>query len=391
MVEKIMPKSSVITDKKSKRKLALLLATLLFVSAGLGYLAYWFTVLRHYQITEDAYVVGNQVQVMAQISGSVTSIHADNTDFVRQGDILVSLNAIDAEHAFERAKNVLANSVRQTHQVMIDNEKLQANIDLKQTKLQQAIDDLKRREHLGVTGAIAKESLIHTRNNVQMAKSELRFAQQQYHANKAMVIDTPLKHQPSVKLAATRLRDAWLTLQRTRIVAPVTGYVSRRNVQVGSQIKNGAPFMVIVPADQLWVEANFKEVQLTHVRIGQPVTLTSDFYGSDVSYTGKVVGLDMGTGSAFSLLPAQNATGNWVKVVQRLPVRITLESQQLIDYPLRIGLSMHASIDTRNQDGVVLAQVPRQGIVYQTDVLSYDTEEIDSLISDIISMNTSKG
>ncbi|MBD2795021.1 multidrug efflux MFS transporter periplasmic adaptor subunit EmrA [Xenorhabdus sp. 18] len=386
-----MPKSSLIAEKKSKRKLALILATLLFISMGLVYFAYWLTVLRHYQSTEDAYVVGNQVQVTAQISGSVASIHADNTDFVRQGDMLVSLHTVDAEHAFERAKNGLANSVRQTHQIMIENEKLRANIDLKQTKLQQAIDDLKRREHLGLTGAIAKENLIHARNHVQMAKSDLHFAQHQYRANQALIINTPLEQQPTIKLAASQLREAWLALQRTRVVAPVTGYVSRRNVQVGSQIKNGSPLMIIVPADQLWVEANFKEVQLANVRIGQPVTLISDFYGSDMTYKGKVVGLDMGTGSAFSLLPAQNATGNWIKVVQRLPVRIELESQQLTDSPLRIGLSMRASIDTRNQAGVALAKIPRQGIMYATDVLSYNTEEIDRLINEIISANTSKG
>ncbi|PQQ41786.1 multidrug export protein EmrA [Photorhabdus luminescens] len=379
-----------LNEKKSKRKLALILATLLFVFAGLGYFAYWLISLRHYQATDDAYVVGNQVQVMAQITGSVTAIYADNTDFVQQGDILLRLDSIDAEHAFERAKNTLANNVRQTHQTIIDNEKLLANIELKQTVLQQAQDDLKRREHLGLTGAIAKENLIHSRNSVQMAKSELNVARQQYYANQALVIDTPLDQQPKIKLAASQLRDAWLTLQRTQIVAPVTGYVSRRSVQVGSQIKSGAPLMVIVPADQLWVEANFKEVQLTNVRIGQPVTLISDFYGNDVIYKGQIVGLDMGTGSAFSLLPAQNATGNWIKVVQRLPVRVELAAQQLIDHPLRIGLSMHATVDTRNRDGLVLANTPRNSIVYETNVLTYNTGEIDQLINEIIQVNTSQ-
>ncbi|WP_350305678.1 multidrug efflux MFS transporter periplasmic adaptor subunit EmrA [Photorhabdus viridis] len=389
-IESVPVQSPPLNEKKSKRKLALILATLLFVFTGLGYFAYWFVALRYHQTTDDAYVVGNQVQVMAQITGSVTSIHADNTDFVQQGDILLRLDSIDAEHAFERAKNILASSVRQTHQTIIDNEKLLANIELKQTALQQVQDDLKRREHLGLTGAIAKENLIHSRNSVQMAKSELNVAQQQYHANKALVIDTPLEQQPAIKLAASQLRDAWLTLQRTQIVAPVTGYVSRRSVQVGSQIKSGAPLMVIVPADQLWVEANFKEVQLSNVRIGQPVTLISDFYGNDVIYQGRIVGLDMGTGSAFSLLPAQNATGNWIKVVQRLPVRVELEAQQLIDHPLRIGLSMHVTVDTRNQDGLVLSDAPRKGIVYETNSLSYNTGEIDRLINEIIQANNSK-
>ncbi|OCQ50446.1 Multidrug export protein EmrA [Photorhabdus australis subsp. thailandensis] len=388
MAEEIQ--SPPLSEKKSKRKLALLLATLLFVFVGLSYFTYWFVALRHYQTTDDAYVVGNQVQVMAQITGSVTTIYADNTDFVQQGDTLLRLESIDAEHAFERAKDTLANHVRQTHQTIIDNEKLLANIELKQTVLQQAQDDLKRREHLGITGAIAKENLIHARNSVRMAKSELNVARQQYYANKALIIDTPLEQQPAIKLAASQLRDTWLTLQRTQIVAPVTGYVSRRSVQVGSQIKSGSPLMVIVPANQLWVEANFKEVQLANVRIGQPVTLISDFYGSDVTYQGRIVGLDMGTGSAFSLLPAQNATGNWIKVVQRLPVRVELEAQQLIDHPLRIGLSMHATVDTRNRDGLVLANTPRNSIVYETNVLTYNTGEIDQLINEIIQVNTSQ-
>ncbi|MCW7764487.1 multidrug efflux MFS transporter periplasmic adaptor subunit EmrA [Photorhabdus luminescens] len=379
-----------LNEKKSKRKLALILATLLFVFAGSSYFAYWLISLRHYQATDDAYVVGNQVQVMTQITGSVTAIYADNTDFVQQGDILLRLDSIDAEHAFERAKNTLASNVRQTHQTIINNEKLLANIELKKTALQQAQDDLKRREHLGLTGAIAKENLIHSRNSVQTAKSELNVARQQYYANKALVIDTPLDQQPAIKLAASQLRDTWLTLQRTQIVAPVTGYVSRRSVQVGSQVKSGAPLMVIVPADQLWVEANFKEVQLANVRIGQPVTLISDFYGNGVIYKGQIVGLDMGTGSAFSLLPAQNATGNWIKVVQRLPVRVELEAQQLLDHPLRIGLSMHATVDTRNRDGLVLADTPRNGIVYETNVLSYNTGEIERLINEIIQTNISK-
>ncbi|AOM41633.1 multidrug efflux MFS transporter periplasmic adaptor subunit EmrA [Xenorhabdus hominickii] len=377
-------------EKTSKRKPVLILVTFLFISAGLGYLAYWFTALRHYQTTDDAYVAGNQVQVMAQVSGSVTSIYAENTDFVRQGDILIQLDTVDAEHALERAKNILANSVRQTHQTIIDNEKLLANVALKQTQWQQAVEDLKRREHLGTTGAIAKENLSHARSHVQIAKSELDVARQKFRANKALIINTPLAQQPTIQLATTQLRDAWLTLQRTRIIAPVTGYISRRNVQVGSQIKNGTPLMVIVPTEQLWVDANFKEVQLANVRIGQPVTLISDFYGSDISYKGQVIGLDMGTGSAFSLLPAQNATGNWIKIVQRLPVRIELDARQLANHPLRIGLSMHVSVDTRNQDGEVLSKKPRQGSVYETNILSHDTEEIERLIDEIIHSNSSR-
>lgn len=376
-------------SKKQQRKFALLLSTLVFILIGLGYFIYWFIELRHQQSTEDAYVAGNQVQIMAQVAGSVTTIYVDDTDLVQQGDILLSLDPIDAEQALERAKNTLARSVRQTHQLMVNNKQLLANIELKKTTLKQAQDDLKRRERLGLSGAIAKETLEHARDAVESSKAELDVALQQYHANNALVLDTPLEQQPAIKLAASQLRDAWLSLQRTNVVAPITGYVSRRSVQIGSQIKNGLPLMVIVPAEQLWIDANFKETQLANMRIGQPATVISDFYGADVVYNGSVVGLDMGTGSAFSLLPAQNATGNWIKVVQRLPVRIELDPQQIADYPLRIGLSMNVSVDTVNTDGKVLADKPRQGVAYATSALSYDQAAVDTLISHIIHTNAS--
>jgi membrane fusion protein (multidrug efflux system) len=375
------------TAKKRSRKRALIILAAIFLVVGVAYAVYWFLVSRHYQETDDAYVAGNQVQIMAQVSGSVTRVNVDNTDFVRKGDVLLTLDPTDAEQAFERAKTELASSVRQTHQLIINNKQYQATIALRKTELNQAESDYQRRIVLGAAKAIGREELQHARDAVDSAKASLDVAQQQYNANQAMILNTPLAQQPAIQQAAAQLRDAWLALQRTRVVAPIDGYVSRRSVQVGAQITSGSALMAVVPSTNLWVDANFKETQLAQMRIGQPATVVSDIYGDEVVYQGKVVGLDMGSGSAFSLLPAQNATGNWIKVVQRLPVRIELDAQQVAAHPLRIGLSTLVKVDTRNADGLVLANTVRQGPLYQTNALTLDLAPVNQMIADIIHAN----
>ena len=374
-------------NKKKTRKRALIFLAVLFVIVGIAYLAYWFLVLRHYQETDDAYVAGNQAQVMAQVSGSVNKVWFDDTDFVKKGDVLVTLDRTDAEQAFEKAQTALATSVRQTHQLIINGKQYQATIDLQKTALEQAQADLRRREPLGAANLIGKEDLQHARDAVATAKAQLDVAVQQYNANQAAVLDTSLENQPAVKQSAAELRDAWLALQRTQVVSPIDGYVSRRSVQVGSQISSTTPLLAIVPANNLWVDANFKETQLAGVRIGQPATVISDIYGDDVVYHGKVVGLDMGTGSAFSLLPAQNATGNWIKVVQRLPVRIALDPEEVAKHPLRIGLSTLVKVDTANADGAVLATSVRSKPAYESSALALDLAPVNALIADIIRAN----
>ncbi|MDV7023394.1 multidrug efflux MFS transporter periplasmic adaptor subunit EmrA [Atlantibacter subterraneus] len=374
-------------NKKGKRKSLLILLTLLFIILAVAYGIYWFLVLRHYEETDDAYVAGNQVQIMAQVSGSVTKVWADNTDFVKQGDVLVTLDPVDAQQAFEKAQTELASSVRQTHQLMINSKQYQANIEVQKTALAQAQSDLNRRIPLGSANLIGREELQHARDAVTSAQAQLDVAIQQYNANQAMVLGTKLEEQPAVKQAATEVRNAWLALERTKIVSPITGYVSRRAVQPGAQISPTTPLMAVVPASNLWVDANFKETQLAHMRIGQAATVVSDIYGDDVKYTGKVVGLDMGTGSAFSLLPAQNATGNWIKVVQRLPVRIEIDAKQLEQHPLRIGLSTLVEVDTSNRDGQVLASQTRSEPVYQSNAREISLEPVNTLINDIVRAN----
>ncbi|AKG67924.1 MULTISPECIES: multidrug efflux MFS transporter periplasmic adaptor subunit EmrA [Serratia] len=373
--------------KKRQRKFWLLLLTFIFVIIGVAYLVYWFLVLRHHQETDDAYVAGNQVQIMAQVSGSVNSVTFDNTDFVRKGDVLLTLDPTDAEQAFERAKTALANSVRQTHQLVINGKQYQANIALRKSELSKVENDLKRRIVLGNADAIGREELQHARDAVDNAKAALEVAVQQYNANQAMVLNTPLDKQPAVLQAAAQMRDAWMALQRTRIVSPITGFVSRRSVQVGAQISPGTPLMAIVAPDHVWVDANFKETQIANMRIGQEATVVSDLYGSDVVFKGKVVGIDMGTGSAFSLLPAQNATGNWIKVVQRLPVRIELDAQQVAEHPLRIGLSTLVKVDTTNLDGLVLSDTVRQKPLFETNALTLDLAPVNQMIADVIHAN----
>ncbi|GKV78565.1 multidrug resistance protein A [Pectobacterium carotovorum subsp. carotovorum] len=374
-------------NKKQQRKRVLSLLTFIFVVLGCAWLVYWFLVLRHHQSTDDAYVAGNQIQIMAQVSGSVTHVNVDNTDFVKQGQVLVELDPTDAQQAFERAKTGLANSVRQTHQLIINSKQYQANIELRQTELNKAQSDLSRREALGSANAIGREEVQHARDAVATAKAALEVARQQYQANQAMILDTPLEKQPAIQQASVEMRDAWLALQRTKIVSPIDGYVSRRSVQIGARISSTSALMAVVPANHLWVDANFKETQLANMRIGQPATVIADIYGDVVVYQGKVVGLDMGTGSAFSLLPAQNATGNWIKVVQRLPVRIEIDPKQVAEHPLRIGLSALVNVDTANTEGSALAETSRTTPAYQSDALTLDLTPVNQEISAIIQAN----
>ncbi|KML65781.1 multidrug efflux MFS transporter periplasmic adaptor subunit EmrA [Pectobacterium peruviense] len=374
-------------NKKQQRKRVLSLLTFIFVVLGCAWLVYWFLVLRHHQSTDDAYVAGNQIQIMAQVTGSVTHVNVDNTDFVKQGQVLVELDPTDAQQTFERAKTALANSVRQTHQLIINSKQYQANIELRQTELNKAQSDQSRREALGSANAIGREEVQHARDAVATAKAALEVARQQYQANQAMILDTPLEKQPAIQQASVEMRDAWLALQRTKIVSPIDGYISRRSVQIGARISSTSALMAVVPANHLWVDANFKETQLANMRIGQPATVIADIYGDDVVYQGKVVGLDMGTGSAFSLLPAQNATGNWIKVVQRLPVRIEIDPKQVAEHPLRIGLSALVNVDTANTEGSALAETPRTTPAYQSDALTLDLTPVNQDISAIIQAN----
>ena len=374
---------------KSRRKLWLAIATGVFVVVGAAYGAYWAKVLRYSQSTDDAYVNGNVVQITPQISGTVVSIGADDTQFVKAGQQLVRLDQADAKVALDQAEAQLAKTVREVRNLFATTAQLQASVEVRQTDLATAQNDLERRAQLGKSGAVSGEELQHAREAVKAAQSALSAAQQQLVANRARIDHTTLEDHPDVRNAAAAVRNAYLNYARTVLPAPVSGYVARRNVQLGQRVGPGAMLMAVVPLDQVWVDANFKEPQLAGMRVGQPVTLTADLYGNSIRYHGKVAGFGAGTGSAFSLLPAQNATGNWIKIVQRVPVRIALDPHELAANPLQIGLTMKAEVNVRNDSGVRLPQLASNNVAYSTDVFHSTDESADARVQAIIAANDS--
>lgn len=355
--------------------------------AASAYLLYWMAASRYMESTEDAFVDGNVVAVTAQVSGVVTAIAADNTDFVHAGTALVTLDDVDAQLVLERSEALLAKTVRQVRAQYANVEQTRSTVAIRQVELKRAQADLARRRELEASGAISGEEVKHAQDAMSSAAAALAVASQQRAASQALVDRTAPETNPDVLAAATQVRDAWISAKRTSIPAPVTGLVTKRNVQLGQKIAPGVALMSVVPMDRLWVNANFKETQLRHIRIGQPVTLVTDVYGSEVTYSGTVIGQDAGTGSAFSLLPAQNATGNWIKVVQRVPVRIALDPQQVADHPLQLGLSMKVTVITSQRDGSRLAKASSTVHGYETDVFANQLTSADDLIRSIIKAN----
>jgi membrane fusion protein (multidrug efflux system) len=373
------------TQAPTKRKLLLSLLAATVVLAGAGYGAYYFTAGRYYESTDDAYVSGNLVQLTPQVTGTVVAVNSDDTQIVKQGAPLVTLDNADAKIALANAEATLGQTVRQVSGLYVNNDFYAATVAQRQSDLARANDDLKRRLAVAETGAVSGEDIAHARDAVSSAQAALDAARQQAEANHALTDRTSIEQHPNVQAAAAKVRDAYLSYARNTLPAPVTGYVARRSVQVGQRVAPGTPLMAIVPLDGVWVDANFKEGQLRYMRIGQPVTLTADVYGSGVKYHGRVVGFSAGTGSAFAALPAQNATGNWIKVVQRLPARIQLDQNELNAHPLRIGLSMQVDVDTHEQSGAQLGAAINTS--YHTDVFAQYGDEADAEITRIIAQN----
>ncbi|MEM5311569.1 EmrA/EmrK family multidrug efflux transporter periplasmic adaptor subunit [Paraburkholderia sp. JHI869] len=368
-----------------KRKRMMTLLVLVIVIAAVAYGLYYFLVARFTESTDDAYVNGNVVQITPQVTGTVIALKADDTQTVNVGDPLVLLDPADARVTLEQTEAQLAQTVRQVRGLFADDSQYEAQVAQRQSDLSRAQDDLRRRMQVAQTGAVSQEEISHARDAVRSAEAALEAAQQQLAANRALTANTTIANHPNVEAAAAKVRDAYLANARNTLPAPVTGYVAKRSVQVGQRVSPGNPLMSVVPLNSLWIDANFKEVQLKHMRIGQPVEMTADVYGSSVVYHGKVVGFSAGTGSAFSLLPAQNATGNWIKVVQRLPVRISLDPEDLQKHPLRIGLSMQVDVNIRNDSGSQLGNA--QNTVYETDVFAKYGAEADAEIARIIAEN----
>jgi membrane fusion protein, multidrug efflux system len=386
-VDATVESSSKAQTMRSRRTRWLIVVLAAFVIIGGCATAYWGLYGRFYEDTDDAYVAGDLVNVTSQVSGTVIAIDADETDYVQAGQEVVRLDDTDARIALQQAEDQLAKAVRQVHTVFTSRDELNAVLAQRRADLSRAQTDLARRKNLGQSGAVSAEEISHAQEAVTAAQQALIAAEKNLAGGTALLGRTGIADNPDVQTAATAVKTAWLSLQRTSIHAPVSGYIARRPVQLGERTTPGNPMISIVPLDRLRVEANFKEVQLNHMRIGQPVKVVADLYGGQVEYQGRIAGLGLGTGAAFALLPAQNATGNWIKVVQRVPVRVALDPQQLIAHPLRIGLSTRATVDIRETSGLQLAQAPRKEPVLNTGIYVVDFSAITARITRIIADN----
>ncbi len=373
----------------AKRTSRLIIISIILLIAAAAYGYYWLTVLKNFEHTEDAYAAGNLVQLTSQVAGTVVAIHADDTDLVDAGKTLIALDNTDAKVSSTQAAAQLAQTVREVRLTFANNNSLQAMADMRSVELERAKADLARRMAAGNSGAVSVEEIEHARNAVKQSEAALITAKEQLASNKVLTENTSIEQHPNVLRAAARLKEAMIAESRTSLPAPISGYVAKRAVQIGQRVAAGSPLLSIVPLNSLWVDANFKEVQLAKMRIGQDVILHSDVYGSDVEFHGKVVGVSAGTGSAFALLPAQNATGNWIKVVQRVPVRISLDPKELAAHPLRVGVSMQVKVDISQQQGQALNAAPaaRSIPAFQTRVFEQSAQDADRRIADIIQAN----
>ena len=377
-------------SKERKRKKMLLIAGAVFAIVGLAWLAWYLLVGQWYESTDDAYVGGNVVQVTPQVAGTVVAVAADDTDRVKAGQVLVRLDPADARIALEEAEASLGRTVRQVRTLFATTGQSDATVAQRKSDLERARADLARREQLAAIGGVSKEEVQHARESVEAAGAAVRAAEEQHTANRALVDRTTLEDHPDVLAAAAKVHEAYLANARTEILAPVAGVVARRSVQVGQRVAAGTPLMAIVPLEDVWVDANFKEGQLRDLRPGQPATVEADLYGRHTKYHGRIQGFGAGTGAAFALLPAQNATGNWIKVVQRVPVRIALDAQEIRDFPLQVGLSMRVEVDTHTREGERMPTAPAPAPAsakQETAVFDALGEAADARVAQIIVRN----
>lgn len=375
-------------EKRKKRRRLMLILIGGFLAIGIALFLLWLFIFRFEERTEDAYVHGNQVVLNSQIEGYVQSISVNETEIVPQGRILIELDPTDRKLALERAKNALAETVRSTAKLYENVGSLKADRERAKAELVKAGQDYQHRKKLVKIGGVSKEDFQHAEATFIAAFSNLLSIQHQLRGALSLVENTTLETHPLVEMQKDLLKEAYVNLQRCTIRSPVHGMVAMKNVQVGESIAPQTPLMMVIPLNQIWVNANFKETQLTHVRIGQPVEMKSDIYGSEQIYHGKVVGISAGTGSVLSVLPPQNATGNWIKIVQRLPVRICLEQEELEQYPLRLGFSMNVKVDTHNREGKFLPHSPPPGPLYETEIFSQDDKGAEKLIEKILKENS---
>ena len=374
------------TAPPRKHHRRLIIFAVLFLAILVVAAFYFFRLEFPYRYTDDAYVHGNAVFLIPRVTGTVVSINADDTDLVQRGQPLVVLDDSDAKADLLLAEATLGDTMRKVCQFYANVVEYKANVQARKIDLARLEDDYHRRT-TAQAGTVSAEDVIHARQAEENARDLLDVAKQELAAAQALTANTDLEHHPSVLQAEANLLDASLALQRTSVDAPDTGYVMQRNVEVGQRVTPGTSLLAIIPLNQIWVDANFREGELRFVRIGQPVTLKSDFYGDLVKYNGHVIGLAPTTGAAFSLLPPDEGSGNWIKIVQRVPVRIGLDEKQLEKFPLRLGLSMSVVINTVDHSGAVLTQAPSAKPVYSTMIYSNEWVVANELVQSIVASN----
>ncbi len=370
-----------------RRRFYLWLLTLLVVAGGAAVFVYHEFFGRFYETTDDAYVTGNVVPVTPRVAGTVVSITAEDGDYVEAGQVLVRLERSDTAVALQNAEAALARTVREVRGLYSNADYARAQLAAGKVVHERARADYTRRQNLASSGAIAAEELAHARDTLSEAQQALDAAQHTLDTSLALVDNTLIATHPEVKAAAAQLQQRYLDHLRTDVSAPVSGFVARRAVQLGSHVLPGSTLLTVVPLNEVWIDANFKENQMCQMRLGQPVEITVDLYGDKVRYRGVIESLGIGTGSAFALLPAQNATGNWIKIVQRLPVRIRLEADNLDTHPLRIGLSTRVTVDLHDDGGALLPPQPVATARFSTDVYDNELNEARALIERIIAEN----
>lgn len=354
---------------------------------GLGWFLLWLFYLQFHEWTDDAYVNGNMINVTSVISGAPIAFYADDTDLVKEGQLLVVLDSTDYRIAYERQQASLAATVLQVRQLYDTVSTNISNVKNKQVQRDKARYDYDNRSKLVDSKAVSNEDYVHAHDALSTAELDLKMAEEQLQVAKDAAGNTPVEQHPLIEQHKAAVRNAFYNLKHCSVYAPATGYVAQRAVEVGQWVKPETAMMAIIPIDYMWVDANFKETQLTYMRIGQPATVTFDIYGSSVEFTGKVLGIASGTGSVFSLIPPQNATGNWIKIVQRLPVRIQVDPEKMKKYPLRLGISAEVNVNITHTDLPMLAQQPPQKPVSTTTVFNLDMSEVDSVIDGIIKAN----
>jgi membrane fusion protein (multidrug efflux system) len=368
------------------RRLGLLGLGAAVALSGLGALGYWLIDGRYYESTDDAYVNGDVVQITNEVPGTVIALNVDDTQPVQAGQPLLELDPADAKIALANAEADLARAVRQVRGLFAQGKELHAQIEQREQAERTADDDLKRRGGLIADGAISAEELSHARDAVTTTRANVAAAQQQLSQTIAQIDGTTIADHPQVLAAAAAVRNAALALHRTLLTSPVSGMIAKRSVQVGQRVAAGTPLLAVVPLDDVWIDANFKEGQLERMRTGQPVTVHTDVYGRHVNYRGHVVGIAAGSGSAFALLPAQNASGNWIKIVQRLPVRILLDPAELKAHPLRVGLSAAVRVDLHDTSGPLMSTAVRS-VPQPTQASAGDDPAVDARIAAIVADN----